>query len=99
MEKSRPKYLNSPEFCMICFGKPETEGEGNSARTLKLIKHHVKYSPEEIIWVHYRCHQKIHDTDSPLTQWTQYTKEDKKLFYKDKKQTDRTLGTIVKWKL
>ena len=51
MEKSRPKYLNSPEFCMICFGKPETDGDGDSARTLKLIKHHIKYSPEEIIWV------------------------------------------------
>jgi len=77
-------YLNSPEFCMICFGKPETDGDGDSARTLKLIKHHIKYSPEEIIWVHYRCHQKIHDTDSPLTQWTQYAEEDKKQFYKNK---------------
>ena len=42
-------YLNSPEFCMICFGKPETEGDGDSARTLKLIKHHIKYNPEEIM--------------------------------------------------
>ena len=84
---------------MICFGKPETEGDGDSARTLKLIKHHIKYSPEEIIWVHHRCHQKIHDSGSPLTQWTQYAEEDKKQFYKNKKQSDRTLGTIVKWKL
>ena len=84
---------------MICFGKPETDGDGDSARTLKLIKHHIKYSPEEIIWVHHKCHLKIHDADSHMTQWIQYTKEDKKLFYKGKKQEDRTLGTIVKWKL
>ena len=92
-------YLNSPEFCMICFGKPETEGTGNSARTLKLIKHHIKYSPEEIIWVHHKCHLRIHDTDNSLTQWIQYAEEDKKLFYKNNKQHDRTLGTIIKWKL
>ena len=92
-------YLNSPEFCMICFGKPEVEGERNSARTLKLIKHHIKYNPETVIWIHYKCHHKIHDTDKPLTQWIQYTDEEKKLFYKNKKQDDKTLGTIVKYKL
>ena len=84
---------------MICFGKPEVEGEGNSARTLKLIKHHIKYNPETVIWIHYKCHHKIHDTDKPLTQWIQYTDEEKKLFYKNKKQDDKTLGTIVKYKL
>ena len=92
-------YLNSPEFCMICFKKPEVVKDGNSTRTLKLIKHHVKYNPETIIWIHYKCHQKIHDTDKPLTQWLQYNEEEKKLFYKNKKQGDRTLGTIVKWNL
>ena len=84
---------------MICFGKPETEGKGNSVRTLKLIKHHIKYNPETVIWIHYKCHHKIHDTDKPLTQWIQYTDEEKKLFYKNKKQDDKTLGTIVKYKL
>ena len=84
---------------MICFGKPETDRDGDSVRTLKLIKHHIKYSPEELIWVHHKCHLKIPDADSPMTQWIQYTEEDKKLFYKNKKQSDRTLGTVVKWKL
>ena len=92
-------YLNSPEFCMICFKKPEVVKDGNSTRTLKLIKHHVKYNPETIIWIHYKCHQKIHDTDKPLIQWIQYTDKEKKEFYKNKKQGDKTLGTIVKWKL
>tara|TARA_Y100000310_G_C20293475_1_gene628279 strand:+ start:98 stop:352 length:255 start_codon:yes stop_codon:yes gene_type:complete len=84
---------------MICFGKPEVVKEGNSTRTLKLIKHHVKYDPETVIWIHFKCHQKIHDADKPLTQWIQYTEKEKKLFYKDKKQDEKMLGTIVKWKL
>ena len=92
-------YINSHEFCMICGKEPEVEGKGNSARILKLIKHHIKYSPEEIIWVHHKCHLRIHDTDNSLTQWIQYAEEDKKLFYKNNKQHDRTLGTIIKWKL
>ena len=92
-------YINSHEFCMICGKEPEVEGKGNSARILKLIKHHIKYNPEEIIWVHYKCHQKIHDADNPMTVWTQYTEEEKKLFYKNKKQGDRTLGTVFKYNL
>ena len=97
--KSDATYLNSPEFCMICFKKPEVMKDGNSTRTLKLIKHHIKYDPETVIWIHYKCHQKIHDTDKPLTQWIQYNVEEKKLFYKNKKQGDKTLGTVVRWNL
>ena len=73
-------YLNSPDLCMICFGKPEVENDGNSTRTLKLIKHHIEYSPETIIWVHYKCHQKIHDVDNPMTVWIRYTEEEKNSF-------------------
>ena len=93
------KYINSPELCAICFGKPEVYVEGKSARTLKLEKHHIKYNPEEIIWVHNKCHRKIHDPNNPLIQWIQYTKEESKLFYKNNKQVNKTLGTIVKWDL
>ena len=93
------KYINSPELCAICFGKPEVYVEGKSARTLKLEKHHIKYNPEEIIWVHSKCHRKIHDVDNPMALWIRYTEKEKKSFYKDKKQVNRTLGTIVKWNL
>ena len=93
------EYINSDKFCMICFGKPEVDGKGKSARTLKLEKHHIKYNPEKIIWVHSKCHRKIHDPNNPLIQWIQYTKEESKLFYKNNKQVNKTLGTIVKWKL
>ena len=93
------KYFNSDKFCMICHGEPEVDGKGKSARTLKLIKHHIKYNPEEIIWVHYKCHQKIHNANNPMTLWLRYTEKEKKLFYKNSKQTDKTLGTIYKHNL
>ena len=84
---------------MICNGEPEVDGKGKSARTLKLIKHHITYNPEVIIWVHNKCHQKIHDANNPMTLWIRYTEKEKKSFYKNKKQVNRTLGTIVKWNL
>ena len=96
---TKPEYMNSDKICAICFKEPEVDGKGKEARTLKLIKHHIKYNPEEIIWVHYKCHQKIHDIDNPMTLWTQYTEEEKKLFYKSKKQGDRTLSTVFKYNL
>ena len=84
---------------MICRGEPEVDGKGKSVRTLKLEKHHVEYDPEKIIWVHSKCHQKIHDIDNPMALWIRYTEKEKKSFYKNKKQVNRTLGTIVKWNL
>ena len=93
------KYYNSDKFCMICHGEPEVDGKGKSARTLKLIKHHIKYNPEEIIWVHYKCHQKIHDINNPMMLWIRYTEKEKKSFYKNNKQDYKTLGTIYKHNL
>ena len=84
---------------MICNGEPEVDGKGKSTRTLKLIKHHIKYDPEEIIWVHNKCHRKIHNPDNSMTLWIRYTEKEKKSFYKNKKQVNKTLGTIVKWNL
>ena len=84
---------------MVCFGKPEVYGEGKSVRTLKLEKHHIKYNPEEIIWVHSKCHRKIHDVDNPMALWIRYTEKEKKSFYKNNKQDYKTLGTIYKHNL
>ena len=95
----KKKYINSDKFCIICSEPPEVEKDGNSVRPLKLIKHHVKYSPEEIMWVHYKCHLKIHDPDKPLKLFIQYAEEERKTFYSNKTQNDKTLGTITKWKL
>jgi hypothetical protein len=62
---------------MVCLKEPEDNHN--------LIKHHVSYYPENIAFVHFDCHQKIHDPDNPLTVFIQYEPEDSKRFYKEKK--------------
>ena len=64
------EYLNNREKCIVCFQPPEPD--------FALIKHHVTYFPEKIAFVHYDCHKKIHDPDNPMTQWIQYTEEEKR---------------------
>ena len=41
----------------------------------------MSYFPETIAYVHFKCHQKIHDPDHPLDVWIQYEPEDSKKFY------------------
>ena len=74
------EYLNCNTKCIICFGEPEDN--------LNLIKHHVSYFPERIAFVHFACHNKIHDPDNPLDIWIQYGSEDSKMFYKMKKEKE-----------
>jgi len=47
-----------------------------------IIKHHVNYFPQIIAYVHYRCHQKIHDPEKPLTHLIQYTRAEAMKFYR-----------------
>ena len=49
-----------------------------------IIKHHVKYFPQIVAYVHYRCHQKIHDPENPLSYLIQYTRDDSIKFYKER---------------
>ncbi|MBT6051136.1 MAG: hypothetical protein HOG49_30420 [Candidatus Scalindua sp.] len=70
-------YLNSDQICIVCLREPKDN--------FNLIKHHITYYPETIAYVHFDCHNKIHDPDNPLTTFIQYDREDSKQFYKDKK--------------
>jgi len=72
------EFLNSNDRCIVCFKEPEDN--------LNLIKHHISYFPERIAFVHFACHNKIHDPDNPLTLWIQYKPTDSKLYYKEKKK-------------
>jgi hypothetical protein len=71
-------YLNSNQMCIVCFKEPEDN--------LNLIKHHVTYYPETIAFVHFACHNKIHDPDNPIDIWIQYEPNDSKKFYREKKE-------------
>jgi len=70
------EYMNNREICGVCFGKPEEE--------FILIKHHVSYFPEKVLFVHFKCHQDIHDPDNPLSHFIQYEASQAREFY-DKK--------------
>jgi len=71
--------LNNNKFCLACFGKPEKD--------FVLIKHHVKYFPEEIGYVHYKCHEIIHNPDDPrFKHLIQFQEGDSRKFYELKKK-------------
>ncbi len=65
-------YLNDWNRCYLC-KKPRTE--------LQLIKHHITYFPQKCCFVHYECHQKIHDPDNPVTELIGYSDGDARTFY------------------
>ena len=69
-------YLNWNSRCAVCFKKPEKQ--------FKLIKHHISYYPEYVAYVHFECHQLIHEPESPLNMFVQYTASDSKRYYKEK---------------
>ena len=51
-------------------------------------KHHIRYYPEAIAWVHYKCHKKIHDPDNPIKTFIQYDVGDPEKFESEKKVLD-----------
>lgn len=84
-------FLNSKEKCLVC-AKSFTNDDPS-------IKHHIRYTPELIAYVHYTCHKKIHDPDKPLTAFIQYTRQEVIDYYKNKKLTvtsDQNLNVILK---
>ena len=70
-------YMNTKDTCILCFKKPEDGFE--------LIEHHVKYFPQIVAFVHYDCHQKIHDPENPIKHLIQYEDGDSRKFYEGKK--------------
>lgn len=74
-------YLNDRSKCIACF-KVQEEFE--------LIRHHVKYFPEEVAHVHYECHKIIHDPDDPRYKYLiQYEDGDSRKFYELNQEKDR----------
>jgi len=85
-QKVSESYIGKKRQCKECkiFSfKPECPkcGKATEASDNPVIKHHVRYFPEIIAFVHYKCHAKIHDTENPLKSFIQYTPDDSKRFY------------------
>ena len=66
-------YMNGREMCICCRGPPEKDAE--------LIVHHVKYFPEVCCYVHWKCHNEIHEEPSRHPHLVQYGKGDGGRFY------------------
>lgn len=77
------KYVNSRERCIVCYDNMQ---EGNKDNPI--IKHHIRYYPELVAYVHYKCHGKIHDPDKPIEALIQYTRQESMKFYREKKNAD-----------
>ncbi len=70
------KFLNHRDICGVCH-KEKDEFE--------LIKHHISYFPERIMYVHFNCHVWIHDSLQNKTGlFLQYTDEEVKAWYRQK---------------
>ena len=80
----RNTYLNSRDRCIVCGSDRAFDIETKMIEPL--VGHHVKYFPPTIAWVHYMCHKKIHDLDSPLVQFIQYSDGDARKYYEAKNQ-------------
>jgi len=81
-------FLNNSETCLVCLKGPEQWENGTD---IELIKHHMRYYPEVIAYVHFECHNKIHDPDKPLTNFIQYTREESISFY-EQIQREKKIG-------
>ncbi len=79
--------MNNDEMCLCCFKKPEKRDNhipinGKLKKILvPLQKHHVKYFPEVIAYVHDHCHVKINEGKYPSL--VQYEQGDSRIFYGD----------------
>ena len=51
--------LNGHNICAVC---SEGQSFDEDGKIISLIKHHVRYFPEKISYVHKHCHDVIHST-------------------------------------
>jgi hypothetical protein len=87
-------YMNSNDKCIACSGKRQ-QGESSiiingkyGTVKIPLIKHHVRYDPEVIAYVHFDCHQIIHDPDDPrYKHLIQFQEGESREYYDEKKHT------------
>jgi len=83
--------LNGCEKCHVCKGGVAVDCDTHLIQPL--IKHHVKYFPQVIAYVHFECHKKIHDIKNPIKSLIKYEDGDSVKFYNLKKQ--QVLGGIT----
>lgn len=86
------EYMNNQEICICCYSKPELKesmilvNKVTKMLEVPLEKHHVRYFPEIIAYVHDHCHEDIHSEPSKYPALIQYLDGDSRKFYNEKKE-------------
>jgi len=83
--------LNGCDECHVCKGGITMDCDTHLIQPL--IKHHVKYFPQVISYVHFECHKKIHDIKNSIKFLIKYEDGDSVKFYNLKKQ--QVMGGIT----
>lgn len=83
------EVVNSPLKCLVCNKPHNSDSDG---RLVKFIVHHLRYFPERVSFVHYECHQKIHNSE--FSPFIQYNDGDSRMYYNMKENKDESGSTI-----
>lgn len=92
MKNDDVKYLNTRTECYVCEEYPEPSQHiiiknlDISTLGFSLIRHHVSYFPEKVVFVHYECHVGIHDGKYP--DLIEYNEGDSRKFYEKLNQKE-----------
>ena len=87
------EFHNSCELCAVCFEAPTIDEKTHER--INLTKHHIRYFPQKIAFVHSKCHDKIHDPENPITYLIDFQKGDSRKFYANQKISKLTLGSCA----
>jgi hypothetical protein len=93
LKKQGIEFLNSCELCAVCLQSPNVDNDTQIVEPL--IKHHIRYFPQKIAYVHNRCHQQIHSNENTLSHFIQYDDGDSNKFYKIQHVSKSKYGVVV----
>ena len=80
-------------YVLFALRGPTTDKETHER--INLTKHHIRYFPQKIAFVHSKCHDKIHDPENPITYLIDFKEGDSRKFYQNQKNTKLTLGSCA----
>jgi len=86
------EVINSCNICAVCLQIPDVDDDTQIIEPL--IKHHIKYFPQKIAYVHYKCHKQIHSNENTLSHLLQYEKGDSNNFYQIQQESKLKYGVV-----
>ena len=93
LKKQGIKFFNSYDICAICLQSPDIDNDTQIIEPL--IKHHIRYFPQKIAYVHNKCHKQIHSNNNSLSNFIQYKNGDSNKFYKIQYESKLKYGVVA----